>query len=626
VVVPDLQLRRKEVMRAFSRTMRPDFNLPGGERAPMPFNVSLGEPLAQIPIVACALSLFEFSLRDVEFENASRLIRSPFIGGARDEAAVRARFDARLRGQVGAMLPLPKLIALTEGCPVLRRQLEAVFALRPATHSPYDWARHCTAVLGAAGFPGERTLDSAEFQALARFKALLGEFAQLGNVVPRLSPGNALSRLRRLCAETLFQPEATAAPVQVLGLLESAGIGFDALWVSGLTDDAWPLAARPNPFIPVALQKKAGIPEASAETSLALDRRFTAGWAGAAAEVVFSWPRKDGDRELAVSPLVEAIPEAEPRIPVFPRLRDEIHAQKGLEERRDETGPVVPRRQVHGGTRVLADQAACPFRAFAHWRLGAEALAAPEPGPDAKTRGRLLHALMAGLWRDLRSSAALTGDVSAVIEKAAQGAVAEVGLEGPFAQLEVVRLRKLAGEWLALERQRDAFEVVHTEQKRQLDVRGLTLTGRIDRMDRLTAGAAAGKHVLVDYKTGSHVTPNDWMGERPDDPQLPLYAVTAPESVGTVTFARVRAGNMKFYGFSEGEDGIPGTKAALDWPALVAGWKAELEKLADEFSGGYAPVDPKRGLNTCRSCDLQSLCRVHERLLALAEAEEGEAE
>jgi hypothetical protein len=233
---------------------------------------------------------------------------------------------------------------------------------------------------------------------------------------------------------------------------------------------------------------------------------------------------------------------------------------------------------------------------------------------------------MAGLWRELRSSAALTGDVTASIEKAARAAVTEVGLEGHFAELEVARLRKLASEWLSLERERDPFEVVHTEQKRQLDISGLTLTGRIDRLDKLVAGEAAGKHALIDYKTGSRVTPNDWLGERPDDPQLPLYAVTAQEGVSAVAFARVRAGNMKFFGFSEGESGIPGARPARDWPALVADWKAELERLAGEFAGGYAPVDPKRGLNTCRRCDLQTLCRVHERLSALEETEEGEAE
>jgi probable DNA repair protein len=626
VVVPDLQLRRKAVVRVFSRVMRPDFNLPGAGRGAMPFDVSLGEPLTQVPVVACALSLLEFSLRDAEFEQVSRLIRSPFLGGASAEMAARARLDARLRRTADATLSLPKLISMVNGCPVLRERLESVYVLKPATHAPHDWAQYFTAVLDAAGFPGERTIDSAEFQARARFHALLGDFARLGNVVERFAARDALARLRRLCAETLFQPEAPDVPVQVLGLLESAGLEFDALWVAGLTDDAWPLAARPNPFLPVALQKKAGIPEASAETSLALDRRLTGGWAGAAREVVFSWPRKDGDRELVASPLIGAYPEQDVTVPAYPRLRDAIFAQRALEQREDETAPGVPQKQVHGGTRVLADQAACPFRAFARWRLGAEALEAPEPGPDAKARGQLLHALMAALWRELRSSEALAGDLTAAIDRAARGAVREIGLEGRFAELEIARLRKIAGDWLKAEQRREPFEVVHTEQKRQLDIGGLTLTGRIDRMDRFTAGANDGTHALIDYKTGSRVTPHDWMGARPDDPQLPLYAVTAQETVSAVVFAKVRTGDMKFSGFSTGEGAIPGVKASENWHTLTAGWKAELERLAGNFAGGCAPVDPKRGLKTCRNCALQTLCRVHEHISVLSEDDEGESE
>ena len=116
------------------------------------------------------------------------------------------------------------------------------------------------------------------------------------------------------------------------------------------------------------------------------------------------------------------------------------------------------------------------------------------------------------------------------------------------------------------------------------------------------------------------------MKERPDDPQLPLYAVTAQEDVSALAFAKVRTGDMKYSGFSTRADVMPGVKTALDWGALVAGWKAELEKLAGEFAGGNAAVDPKRGFDTCSRCDLQTLCRVHERLSPLAEDAEGEAE
>ena len=95
-------------------------------------------------------------------------------------------------------------------------------------------------------------------------------------------------------------------------MLESAGLEFDALWVSGLTDEAWPLAASPNPFISLALQRKAGIPEASAEATLARGKRITGGWLAAADEVVVSHPMMDKDKGLLASPLISAVPLGTP--------------------------------------------------------------------------------------------------------------------------------------------------------------------------------------------------------------------------------------------------------------------------------------------------------------------------
>src|SRR6266436_354385 len=290
VVVPRLETRRKEVVRVFSRVMQPGYHLPGAEKTPLPFNVSLGEPLSSYPLVDMALLLLEFSSGVIPFERASRLIRSPFLAGAETEMARRATLDVRLRRNLEATVALPKLIAFAEPCPLLRQALERVFALaaEAGEKPPSEWARHFSALLEAAGFPGERPLDSEEFQTRAKWHEVLGEFARLERVSEKMSSQKAFSILKKLCADTLFQPESADAPIQVLGVFESAGLRFDCLWVSGLTDEAWPLAARANPFIPIALQKKAGIPQASAEGSLAFGRRITQEWAGSAEEVVFS--------------------------------------------------------------------------------------------------------------------------------------------------------------------------------------------------------------------------------------------------------------------------------------------------------------------------------------------------
>src|SRR5439155_4631154 len=143
-----------------------------------------------------------------------------------------------------------------------------------------------------------------------------------------------------------------------------------------------------------------------------------------------------GDRDLAPSPLIAGIPEGTLELPDYPRYRDLIFRKKNLVNTEDPNGPAVPPGPVRGGTRVLADQAACPFRAFARWRLAAEPLEAPAAGPDASDRGRLVHALMKHLWTDLKESAALhTQNLIPVIERAAAAAVKESGLEGRFAEL-----------------------------------------------------------------------------------------------------------------------------------------------------------------------------------------------
>ena len=618
VVVPELQAKRKEVVRVFSRVMHPAFNLPGEQRKALPFNVSLGMPLLQYPVVALAMSILRLSREELSYEEISKLIRSPFIGGAEAEMAQRARLDAALRKTAPARLGLAKLIGLSESCVGLRLLLEKIFSSRgPAAASPHDWGRHFTALLEAAGFPGERALDSDEFQARAKLNETMAEFARLERIVQKMPFEKSFSILKGICEETLFQPETSEAPIQVLGLLESAGLEFDALWVSGLTDEAWPLGARPNPFIPPALQRKAGIPQASAEESLSFGKRITAGWQSAAAEVVFSHPLAEGDRTLIASPLISSVPEKAPSFKSYEKYRDLIFAERRLESVPDGQAPALGTTQPKGGTGILADQAACPFRAFARWRLGARELEEPAEGLDARARGQLLHALMKHLWGELKSSDALQKDCSPAIERAAAAAVAELELEGRFAELEKKRLAKLAREWLAVEKERPAFTIVHLEQKIPLKVSGMEFSGRIDRMDSLESGG----HALIDYKTG-RPTPNEWQGERPDDPQLPLYALSAKEDIAAVAFAKLKTGEMRYMGFSREKDAIPKVVLSKDWNNLLAGWRKEVDALGAGFASGDARVDPKKLLATCRYCDLQTLCRVYERVNALDDSGE----
>ena len=153
------------------------------------------------------------------------------------------------------------------------------------------------------------------------------------------------------------------------------------------------------------------------------------------------------------------------------------------------------------------------------------------------------------------------------------------------------------------------------EERRTLSVAGLELSGRIDRMDRLEKGG----HALVDYKTGQ-ATRQAWLGERPDDPQLPLYAVSAPENIAAVAFARLNPGEMAFRGFSKERNLLPKVELYRDWRGLLDQWRKQTRDLGAAFAAGDARIDPKYALKTCRLCDLQTLCRVYENISSLKEA------
>ena len=667
IVVPDLRARHGDVVRVLTDALHPGQRAVSMRTDAAGFNISLGLGLNEYGLVHDAISLVAFSQnRSAPFLDVSALLRSPFIAGAKLEMGARARLDGALRGVVAPEISLfalqrklkvaggTHLMRAAAACPTLTDLIDRVASVggtslndtpRVRRPSPRDWSRHFGKVLVAWGFPGDAKLGSADFQVLEKFREALDTLAMLDAVQPRMRADEALNHLRSIVANTVFQPEIEAninAPIQVLGILESAGQTFDALWVTGLSEDAWPLIGRPNPFIPAALQRAAGVTEASAAASLALDQRITEGWRHCAAEVVFSHAvtgenDKTGGQLRAASALTRDVPPAD-----FTALIGQsasmdyaraLFSLRQLEAVPDTPLPVLPvPTRVAGGAAVLRDQAACPFRAFARHRLGANALGVPEAGLDAAERGTLLHRVLSLVWAQLQTQAQLIAMdetarqnlVCVMVERAISEAHA-TGMDnliGRFAKIEQARLVRLVAEWLVYEQERAPFEVVACEQARDVALSGLSMRLRLDRLDRLIDGTYA----LIDYKSGAAKVAG-WIGERPDEPQLPLYFQTAEQTISALAFARVKRGARgKVFGFegvSAVENLLPDvapieTKFGMEkrgyssWDVLTAEWERSLDALVKNFIHGDALVDPKNGRLTCAQCDLHGLCRIRE--------------
>lgn len=617
VVFPNLTRIRSRVERVFRDQLTPAHGLPGSGHAPPPFNISAGVPLARTPLVASALNLLALQSPEHPLPYYCQLLTDPFWGDADSELASRARAEVALR-ELGKIAPSSadcrhqvqrgERDGLDSGSRLSARLQQFADSLRhqPASASLRDWATHFSAQLGLLGWPVSRTLDSIEFQQLQHWRDLLDQFAALADIAGKVTAGQALAQLRQMAVATPFQAQTADAPVQVLGLLEAVGLRFDRLWVAGMDDSQWPQPPAPNPLLPIALQRQHGLPRSSAEHELALARALFDGLRHSASGVVFSYARRDGDSERLPSALLQGLPPwpAPVADAIGQPLIAELLGSTELERVPLDTAPaVVPTGATfRGGSSVLQDQAGCPFNAFAIWRLGATPLPEPGPGLSAQERGTLVHRCLELLWTRLKTQAALmqldadagAGLLAEIIDEALKPWRRErPDLFGTrFTRLESARLQTLLSAWLAIDRERAAFSVIAPEQAISVDIGGLTLSLRIDRIDQLADGSL----VLIDYKTGA-TDPRVWSGERPEEPQLPLYALSVDAPVVALCLARVSGRNgVKLSGTGGDSALLPGliAPAAIglpeSWPDTLAHWRRVLDQLAREFLGGHAEL------------------------------------
>ncbi|MGH8751868.1 MAG: PD-(D/E)XK nuclease family protein, partial [Burkholderiales bacterium] len=630
VIVLDLAARRSEIMRIFDDVLEPGCVLAVSHARP--FNVSLGLPLADYPLVHGALLILELARGELDSHEISSLLRSPFLFAAEQEMAPRALLDAGLRARGQNRVTLGALPRAAHGgaCPQLAARLEnwipEARKTRKLKQAPSGWSGTLLALLKGLGWPGERTLDSGEYQTFEKCREQVSRLSVLDAVTPLLSFDAVLTALRRLWSDTLFQPQAPQVPVQILGVLEANALQFDRLFVTGLCDEAWPPPSRPNPLLPISLQR--AVPHAGAEWQLAYAHRTTRLWLASAPEVLLTCPQHDGERELRPSPLLAGLPaaalqETPPRV-----FHSALFAARRSEEIMDDIAPrLQPGIEVPGGAGFFKNQAACPFRAFAIHRLGATALENAHPGLDARERGLLAHRAAENLWQEMQGSARLNAasdeELNAVVARAVSGALETLrklrpdALTPAFAALEQTRIAALLLQLIRLEKARPPFGVMAREKSRAVTVAGITLSTRPDRVDRL----ADDSRVILDYKTGKKLSIHDWFELRPDEPQLPLYAVSAgDDDVAAVAFVQLHAQNVQFKGLAREKNLLPDVATLAEtkdapqqsWLKLFENWRTMLESLAREYLDGRADVAPKKYPETCKYCDQGTFCRVKE--------------
>jgi probable DNA repair protein len=669
VLTPQLAGMRAAIERGFRRVL-----LPPGVSLPEPYEFSLGSPLAEIPSIAAALDLLEWLVQPIPAAAVSSLLISGFLAATPAEAAALAEADVTLRrhGLLRTELALSTLLRDADRLPTLlpasvherlRNAQSRMVREESARRTYAEWSELVPLLLQTLGWPGVTDRGSIPFQAQKRWVNLVDEMAQLGFAGDRVRIGAYLSELRGAAVATLFSPESTGAPVQIIGIAEASGRTFDAVWVLGMTEQSWPQRGRPHPLLAPWLQRDHGMPYTLPQLDLAFAQEQLQRVLASAPRVVWSYARQSGATEQRPSPMLcmvttnsaaaEAPALASPSPPVTECIADPLQGDPWPSERRA------------GGSEIIKRQSSCGFQSFAH-RLGAAPLDDEAWGLEASERAVLLHRALEHLWSSepvpasslrihtLDDLLRLIEDDRTVTAVREAVTVALHSLRHRFADdtwtlryldLEADRLCKRLLYWLDQDSKRAPFRVVGLEQTLE-DARigELRLRLRLDRADVV----ANNRLLLIDYKTADRVSTKQWEGERPDEPQLPIYALygNAAESVDPpcdgiagIAFAQIRAGEGKSKLHALAEDpaaqlGPHFATAEGKAPRHVLsnemreGWNSAIRSLAVAFLQGAAPVNPKHGATTCRYCGMEAICRVRSqgnRATLLADAiEEGD--
>ncbi|MFT5334217.1 MAG: putative DNA repair protein [Halioglobus sp.] len=623
--------------------LREEFDCAGEATSLLPVNFSAGVSLDQAPVIRDALMMFKLALPTVKVPEVVALLQSRFIKrpDAAGQAAVKFITDLFANGReeidIGELRHSANHVrAGDRSGSVFGEQLMALAQLRSIKdqHMPSAWIDPFYQILDIFGWPGEGSLNSIEYQQVEMWYQVRESFSAFDVVTGELNFAEALSLLSRCLSQQTFQPQTPDSSVQVLGLLEGAGLNFDNLWLCTMQASSWPPPARPSPVIPMSLQRTLQMPHASAEREWTFASGLMHRYISGASTVNASYVRSiEGIPELP-SPLLEGFEW------IAETAENALHNKRwltvrdglALEAITEKTAPAVGAREVaqlRGGSGLLEDQSHCPFRAFAKRRLSVQALGEFQIGMSPALRGSILHDALYALWGELKNSDTLAMLTEPELDQTIVRAV-KVALQGipqrqrlahgnAYLSLEGRRLQQLLHEWIPVEKDRAAFVVQAREQDVSLRIEPLEIQLRVDRIDQLADGSL----MIIDYKSGRSDA-KDWLGERPSKPQLLLYGVAAsleentPE-VSALAFAQVRTRDCGYRGAGavEAATGIrtdieklvEGKNLAQDWQSLNENWRQILERLVAEFVDGQAQVSPLAP-DSCSYCGLNALCRI----------------
>lgn len=604
LIIPELNHSLAQVSRLVAESLT-------DQAVDVAVNISAGTALTETSLVRGAIELLGILQYQRPLSQWLELLYSPYNVFSQLPVQVLVDAELALRNSRAFDFTLEQFlnhvssaVKLSSQADALEVQLKALFEYRSnqrenakIRQSFSQWRQFFGQLLDDLGWPGNHNLNTFEYQQREHWQRLLEQFCGLDNLGIEVGLTSARKHLVQMAQNAVFHPQTGDAPLQILGLLEGAGLRFDQLWIVGMHSQNFPATVNINPLLPVDFQRSQGMPHSLPERELAIAKALWRDYRHNVDQLIASYPAMRGEEKLTPSPLLSNLPRVVPE-----QLADNIKRQPSWLQRSDNTELVEEttiaynpeRERIQGGSELLKNQSLLPFNALAIHRLWAMPLEQPSLGLDAKDRGTLLHDILYRLWSEWKTARQLhslteqqlSDRLSRVIDESltALGTRHPILLGSRFRQLEHSRLQKLVSAWLEQEKSRPDFEVTDLERVASVDFGDLQISLRLDRVDQVND-----QSLVIDYKSGE-VTPSRWQGERPKDPQLPLYIIATNPQASGCAFAQIKGGNIKFVGI--GETALFDQQSIIEnWPEQLEQWQTSLTNLANEFISGLATIE-----------------------------------
>jgi len=569
-----------------------------------PYNISLGIPLGNYPLINNLFSIMRLSSQlingRVEHELLMQVATSPYIKGARSEQNNRALLVNKILKIGTKESQAKKIIELCGDCSLLKEIFISISTLKCAKKSTLeDSLDLINSILLLCGFTSDRSLSSSEYQIFEKYQMESLILNKMSIFHKKSSLIDVLEILIAHMNAVIFQPQSGPANIHILGSLEAEGLFFDYAWVSSMTSDFLPGKIKMPLFIPPKTSIEYSLPSTSftlitKESEATLNNLFNL-----SSHLINSYSKTSNNRDELPTPYIN--------FEDYPNTIAHETLPKEMELIDDFIAPEIDNFEIKKGVSTLQDQISCSFKGFVN-RLNIQEFDETHIGLSRLEQGSLVHKILEIFFNEISSSSKLNklseAKLQELISKHIGSASKEIS-QSNFKSIEKERLTKIINKYIKLEKNREFFQVIKTESESKVDVNGLKFSTRIDRMDQMEDG----KKLIIDYKTGQNVNLSQLTGDPLEQAQLPIYAIT--NSVDGVAFATVNAKDCQFKAITKNKHDLPISQQAIkrmpEWNKQVSEWKSELNSASQKFQEGVAEVLPT--INACDYCDYDLLCR-----------------